>query len=316
MTLAVATRPDLTTSANGGIDQAVPIDVHSAYDGSNVVFRLLRMTSWGPGLMNLGYYKFHGFLSFLNLLANLEKAQLRLVQETLRLLDVKPNHSVLDVACGRGKSSFIMNCLHPETSIIGLDLLEPNIDVARLLFGGSPKLSYQQGSAMDLAFENGRFDRVQCLEAAFHFPDRAQFLRESARVLKPGGRLVIVDFAWNSPADRACLNDPETRIVRDVWQWDDMSAIEEYRSDAKAAGFRTLKVIDWSSRVTEPFQKTFECLVGIGKRPWLRKRMVGVNPLLGSLSDDDWKQLGVIAKAHEHMRNRSRYMAFVFEKNA
>lgn len=293
---------------------AAPIDVHSAYDGSNVVFKLLRMTSWGPGLMNLGYYKFRGGLSFLNLLVNLDQAQQRLVMETAKLSDIKPNQSLLDVACGRGKSSFIMNCLYPQTTIVGVDLLPPNIETAKLLFGASPRLSYEQGSAMDLQFENGQFDRVQCLEAAFHFPDRSQFLRESARVLKPGGRLVVVDFAWNSAADRSTLNDPDTLIVRDVWQWDDMSAIEEYRAMAKAAGFRELKIIDWTDRVTGPFQKTFECLIGIGSRPWLRKRMIGVNPLLKALTDDDWRKLGVIAKALQHMRNRSRYMAFVFEK--
>jgi hypothetical protein len=42
--------------------------------------------------------------------------------------------------------------------------------------------------------------------------------------------------------------------------------------------------------------------------------MVAVNPLLKSLSDEDWDELGKIAKAHEALRHRSRYMAFVFEK--
>jgi cyclopropane fatty-acyl-phospholipid synthase-like methyltransferase len=181
MTLAVA--PELKATPVRDRKESPSVDVHSAYDGSNVVFRLLRMTSWGPGLMNLGYYRFRGWLAFVNLLGDLEKAQQRLVEETMRLLDIQSNDSVLDVACGRGKSSFIMSCHHPDASIIGLDLLQPNIDTARLLFGGSGRLSYQQGTAMDLDFADGRFDRVQCLEAAFHFPDRSRFLRESARVL-------------------------------------------------------------------------------------------------------------------------------------
>ena len=146
--------------------------------------------------MNLGYFKFHGPLSFLNLVVNLEKTQLKLVQQTMRLLDVGEKHSVLDVACGRGKSSFIMSCLRPQATVIGLDLLEANINAARFLFGGSPGLSYQNGNAMELDFEDRRFDRIQCLEAAFHFPDRSRFLSEANRVLKPGGRLVVVDFAW------------------------------------------------------------------------------------------------------------------------
>jgi MPBQ/MSBQ methyltransferase len=312
-----------TAVANGTGVLTAPIstetarqDVHAAYDGSNVLFRLLRMINWGPGLMNLGYFRFRGPFAFLNLAVNLEKAQRRLVQESLRLLEVGQRHSVLDVACGRGKSSFMTHCLHPQASIVGVDLLKPNIDVARLLFGCSPRLSYQNGNAMDLDFADEQFDRVQCIEAAFHFPDRSQFLRESARVLKPGGRLVVIDFAWRTAADRQCVDDRETRIVRDIWQWSDLYDVEEYRSTARSAGLRQIRAVDWSRRVTAPFQATFDSLLTLSRRAWWKKRLIRVNPLLGSLTEDDWRQLAEISKAQDYVRRRSRYMAFVFEKAA
>src|SRR5476651_2340690 len=94
--------------------QGRPQDVKSAYNGSNVVFRLLRLETWGPALMNLGFHRFRGPLSFLNWVANLELAQQRLVMKTVDLLNVERHHRVLDVACGRGKSSFIVYCMYPE----------------------------------------------------------------------------------------------------------------------------------------------------------------------------------------------------------
>lgn len=320
--MQTAVAPDFATDVLQPFDpetsspESTSLDVHSAYDGSSVLFQLLRMSSWGPGLMNLGWFRFRGWLAGLNLVCNLEFCQRRLVERTLKLLHVQPHHRVLDVACGRGKSSFIMNCIHPQASIIGLDLLEPNIHTAKLLFGGSPRLSYQQGSAMDLEFDDAQFDRVQCLEAAFHFPDRAHFLKEAARVLKPGGRLVVVDFAWRTAADRACLNDRETGIVRDVWQWTDMSTVDEYRSNAKSAGFREVKMLDWSHGVTAPFQKTFDCLISMMRRPWLKKRVLRINPLLATLTESDWNDLAEISNAQDHVRQRTKYMAFVFEKAA
>src|SRR4051794_12304920 len=63
-------------------------DVLSSYDGSNVVFRLMRMETWGPALLNLGYYPFSGPLGVLNLFANCEQAQRRLVMKSLELLEV------------------------------------------------------------------------------------------------------------------------------------------------------------------------------------------------------------------------------------
>jgi cyclopropane fatty-acyl-phospholipid synthase-like methyltransferase len=271
---------DLNALAAPPGTESEPQDVHAAYDGSNVLFRLLRMITWGPGLMNLGYFRFRGPFAFLNLIVNLEKTQRRLVEESLRLLEVGQRHSVLDVACGRGKSSFMAHCLHPQSSIIGLDLLEPNI------------------------------------EAAFHFPDRSRFLSEACRVLKPGGRLVVIDFAWRTAADRQCVDDRETRIVRDIWQWSDLYDVDEYRTTAEVAGLRQVKAVDWSSRVTAPFQATFDCLLALARRPRMKKRLLRNNPLLKSLTDDDWNQLAEISKAQDYVRRRSRYMAFVFEKAA
>ena len=70
-------------AAPGNTQGTEPQDVHAAYDGSNVLFRLLRMITWGPGLMNLGYFRFRGPFAFLNLIVNLEKTQRRLVEEFL-----------------------------------------------------------------------------------------------------------------------------------------------------------------------------------------------------------------------------------------
>src|SRR5690348_13032299 len=82
------------------------LNVAESYDGTNVVYRALRLETWGPTLLNLGYYSFGGAFSFLNVMSNMELAQQRLVRKSVDLLQVLPGHHVLDVACGRGKSSF------------------------------------------------------------------------------------------------------------------------------------------------------------------------------------------------------------------
>ena len=288
--------------------------VATAYDGSNSTFRLFRATGGCELLMNLGWYPYYGPLSFVNLAVDLPKAEIRLATKSAALLNVQRGDSVLDVACGRGKSSYMIAQLYPGCTVTGLDLLPENIQVAKTLFGNLPGLRYIVGNAMDLELADESFNRVHCLEAAFHFPDRARFIREAHRVLRPDGTLVVVDGCWKTSEGHRIRDEDPSRLMREVWQYDDLFSIEEYRQAARDAGFEIQSCRDWSRHVSRPIVLRFSVVAWLGQRGWGRRLLTLFHPLTWGTSDGDWRELQASAEANRRLLPHYAYMAYVFRK--
>lgn len=285
-----------------------PIRVEEAYDGSSLLFRLLRIHGWGP-LLNLGYFD----LLSLGHACSFPQGQRRLVRKSVNLLNLRPGEAVLDVACGRGWSTHHIACTHPVRQAIGLDLLPLHVQISRGLYGSTPRLEYQEGDATRMPFSDGYFDALSCIEAAFHF-DRPRFLSETFRVLKPGGRAVIVDFMWNERPDEQTLHHPDVDTVRSVWQWNDFDSVAEYHSNVTNAGLVLRDVKDWTFYVTVAFYHLCRLLTILGGSTLGRQWLCLTRPELRNLTSVEWAQLGQIVQAHEYIKRRTCYKALVLEK--
>jgi ubiquinone/menaquinone biosynthesis C-methylase UbiE len=114
------------------------------------------------------------------------------VRETIDRLDLNSHERILDLGCGTG--TLIEHLLHlaPEIEIVGLDPSAEMLSVARQKLPDSVEL--RVGSADSIPFPNESFDRVISTSAFHYFRSPAQALRETKRVLKPNGRLVITDW--------------------------------------------------------------------------------------------------------------------------
>lgn len=109
----------------------------------------------------------------------------------LTMLNLKPGMSVLDAGCGKG---FITYTLIREWGCryVGVDLAQPRLMVAAHIGQGlGLEAEFARMDLAALGFRQASFDRILCLEVIEHIPDDLGALRELARVLKPGGRLVL-----------------------------------------------------------------------------------------------------------------------------
>lgn len=107
--------------------------------------------------------------------------------------------TVVDLATGSGDVAFkLRDRLGPSVAVKGLDFCEPMLDEARRKRADQAHysdLEFSFGDCMELPLEDNSVDAVTISFGVRNFEDRQKGLREILRILKPGGRLFVLEFS-------------------------------------------------------------------------------------------------------------------------
>ncbi len=122
------------------------------------------------------------------------------LHRALEVLRLSGGESMLDVGCGTGELERLVHERYPQARLVGIDVTPEMLEVAREKFQGVAEVTFSLGQAESLPFAPEDFDAVVSCNMLHHVRSVDGLLRECARVLRPRGRLVIVDWcrdAWH-----------------------------------------------------------------------------------------------------------------------
>jgi ubiquinone/menaquinone biosynthesis C-methylase UbiE len=126
-------------------------------------------------------------------------------QQTLwravQALRLSGTERLLDVGCGTGEFERLLLERYPGTTLVGVDVTPEMLAVAREKFRDHPATTFFLAQAVTLPFASEQFDAAVSCNMLHHVPSVEGLLRECARVLRPQGQFVLVDWcrdAWHA----------------------------------------------------------------------------------------------------------------------
>ena len=127
------------------------------------------------------------------------KEDFSLIKQTLA--EEKNLGEVLELGCGNGTYSLLL--ANHASHLWATDFSDEMLAVARNRFGSDARLTVEKQNCFQTSYPDNRFDTVVMVNLLHIIPDPGKALREAWRVLKPGGRILILSFTtagmtlWN-----------------------------------------------------------------------------------------------------------------------
>jgi SAM-dependent methyltransferase len=173
----------------------------------------------------------------------------------LQHVSIEKQFTILDVGCGGGRTIRKHAAAAPEGMVYGIDYSAGSVAASRAVNRSEVekgRVEIQHASVSQLPFPDGKFDLVSAVETIYYWPDPVKDVREILRVLKPGGRVVVVCETYLG-GRWSTFKAPAMKLLRA-----NNFSVDEYKQLLASAGYIEVQVL------VDP---SHGWICAIGKRP-------------------------------------------------
>ncbi len=138
--------------------------------------------------------------------------------KTLEAMALRAGDRIVDAGCGTGLLiQGMVSIVGDSGQIVGIDFSNDMLDIARSRFEAVDNVTLQQGSIADLPLDSDSFNAASCTQTLLYVDDVEKAVSELYRVLKPGGRIAILETDWRG---LILHSDDNTLTERIITAWD------------------------------------------------------------------------------------------------
>jgi tocopherol O-methyltransferase len=175
---------------------------------------------------------------------------LNMNQVLARHIGIRPGQRILDAGCGIGGSAIWLAMTY-DVEVVGITPVASQVVRARRYAeeqGLADRVWFEQQDYSHTKFPQASFDVIWAMESLCHAPDKQLVLAEARRLLRPGGRLGIMEY-MRTGRPHAAVDEALLHSWLSGWAIPDLATAHEFLEWTQALGFRDVELEDITSNV-------------------------------------------------------------------
>ncbi|MBL7735323.1 MAG: methyltransferase domain-containing protein [Chitinophagaceae bacterium] len=189
----------------------------------------------------------------------LREALMRMSDQVAIYGEIKPGDRAVDLGCGVGGPAVYLSQKY-HCQVEGISISPFQIDQARELAKNKKtnSVSFSVQDYCHTRFDDEQFDIAYAIESACYAVDKKELLSEMNRILKPGGKLVVLDFFWTN-AKRGSTDEAIMKKWTESWAIADYARETDFENQLAETGFINTRRVNINREIYPSVKRLYYC---------------------------------------------------------